>query len=287
MSRDADLSAEHGEVANRRASRNSDLRDQQRALADLHVVGNLNEVVDFRSRADERSFETRPVYACVRADFNVVFHDHLADLRHFDMLAVNEDVSVAVRADNRPRLQADALAELAVVHDDRRREEEGVFADFRESADVVVALQDRAVADNRALANRDVGADEHVFADKRLGVYCGGRVDSRLGLGPESLLHDFAELGKLYRRVVHAHDCRALGERAVVVAGQENRARLCGGHFVGVFFVAEESQVGRLRLFEACDSRNFGVRIARNFGVCEELDDFFYGIFLVHCLSLL
>ena len=52
VSRNPDLSSENGVVAYFRAPRNPDLRDKQRALSDFHVVRYLDEVVNFRARAD-------------------------------------------------------------------------------------------------------------------------------------------------------------------------------------------------------------------------------------------
>ena len=205
------------------------------------------------------------------------------------MHAVDELVSVSVRADDRPRLESRALAEFAVVHNDACWHKKCVLADFRESAYVVVALQNRAVGDFRALANRDVRADEYVFADFRGRVDCRARVDCGLDFGPQSFFDERADFREFGGGVVDPHYRGFGGNLPFIVAGQEDCARLGLGYEVGVF-VAQKSQVGRLCAVDCGDCRQFHARVSANFGFVEEFYYFAEGIFHIifyrYCIRL-
>ncbi len=79
----SDLSADNAVVFDYRAAGNSGLRSNHDALADLDVMSDLDEIIDFRSRADARFAERAAVDAGICADFDPVFDNDRADLRKF------------------------------------------------------------------------------------------------------------------------------------------------------------------------------------------------------------
>ena len=58
----------------------------------------------------------RAINGGIRADLDVVVNDHVADLEHFAVPALVEDVAVAVRADDRAGVDGDAVADLRARH---------------------------------------------------------------------------------------------------------------------------------------------------------------------------
>src|SRR5207237_10785352 len=112
MAADADLAREHDVIAQLRAARDADLRDNQAMFADLDVVRDLHEVVNLRAPADFGCAERAAIHGHVRADLNVVADDDVADLRHLAVKAPVQHIAVTVRADDRAGVDADALADF-------------------------------------------------------------------------------------------------------------------------------------------------------------------------------
>src|SRR5204862_2784357 len=123
---------DHHVVFDRRAAGDADLRGEQHAAPDRHAVGDVHEVVDLGAGADARFADGRPIDGRIRADLNVVFDDYQGRLRNLEVRAV--------------RLP---------------REPESVAAEH----DAVV--QNHAVSDNDAVANRGVRVHDAVVADAR------------------------------------------------------------------------------------------------------------------------
>ena len=81
-------------------------------LANLDVVRDLHEVVNFSALADDRRAECGAIHGRVRADFHIVADDDIAHLRHFAVKAGIKNVTEAVRADHRAGMNAHTLADL-------------------------------------------------------------------------------------------------------------------------------------------------------------------------------
>src|SRR5438309_1658273 len=113
MSADARLSGKHNVIAQPGTSRDTRLPDDQTMLADLHVVRDLDEVVDLCSFADDRRPQCAPIDGHTRADLHVIADDDIADLWHFAMDAVVQHVAVTVRTDDGTGVDTDAVADLS------------------------------------------------------------------------------------------------------------------------------------------------------------------------------
>ena len=97
---DADLPSEDNVVAQLRAARNARLGNDEAVFPDNDVVPDLHQVVYFGSLADDSRPERAAINGHVRADFDVVAKDDLADLRHLAVNAPIENVAEAIRADD-------------------------------------------------------------------------------------------------------------------------------------------------------------------------------------------
>ena len=100
--RDADLSREETVVPHLRSACDACLGRGNGILADLHVVADLDQVVEFHAPADDRRVGLGPVDAGVGADFHVVFDDDVAQLRNLVEAACGiGNEAEAVGADHR------------------------------------------------------------------------------------------------------------------------------------------------------------------------------------------
>jgi hypothetical protein len=84
----ADLSADHHSFAQLGTSCYGRLSGDDRILANIHVVGDLDEVIQFGSFADDGAAHGSAVDAAVRTDLDVVFNDYVSGLGYFGVGAV-------------------------------------------------------------------------------------------------------------------------------------------------------------------------------------------------------
>ena len=111
MAGQAGLAAEGGEIADHGRARNAALRHQHAMAADDDVVGDLNQVVDLGSLADDRVAVGAAVDRRPGADLDVVLDDDAADLRHLEVPARPEREAEAVLADMDAGMDDDAVAD--------------------------------------------------------------------------------------------------------------------------------------------------------------------------------
>ena len=69
-------------------------------------MGNLDQVIDFRTAADDRLAEASPVDGRVGADIHIVFEDNITNLRDAVNLAAGGFVAEAIRAHDHAGLEA-------------------------------------------------------------------------------------------------------------------------------------------------------------------------------------
>src|SRR6516162_1821897 len=145
MVSDADLTGEHGEVADRNAARYADLRDNQAMAADRAVVSDLHEIVDLGAFADHRIAGSAAVDSSVRTDLDVVLDDDAPGLRDFLVTLRRRQIAEAVLPDADTRMDDDPVADQG-MHD------RGAWTDCAVAADADARSNDRASADHRASA---------------------------------------------------------------------------------------------------------------------------------------
>ena len=76
-------SSEYHKILNRRAAGDAYLGAKNAMLSDLHIVADLNVVVDFRSFANPRWPESTPIDGRIGPDLYIRFDFHPYDLRFF------------------------------------------------------------------------------------------------------------------------------------------------------------------------------------------------------------
>ncbi len=85
MSRQTRLAADNDKVLYSRAPRNTHLGTDNAVPPDLHVAGDLNQIIDLRTIAHRRFAETRPVEGRIGADLDIIANHHRADFRNLRM----------------------------------------------------------------------------------------------------------------------------------------------------------------------------------------------------------
>src|SRR4029077_403497 len=80
---EAALTANHDTVAKLGAAGDADLGYEDTTAPDLHVVPDLNQIINHRAGADDRIRAGTPVDRGIGADFHVILDDDPAELRHF------------------------------------------------------------------------------------------------------------------------------------------------------------------------------------------------------------
>ena len=128
--------------------------------------------------ANDRRPKRAPVNRHVGPDFHVVVDDDQADLRHFAMDARVKHVAESIRADHRPGMNADALANLGQRIKNDPGKQIRLRADDAMFAKVVAALQNGARPDLNFFANVTKRADMRRRVNLRRRRDDRGRVDA-------------------------------------------------------------------------------------------------------------
>src|SRR5207237_360552 len=97
---DSGLARQDRPVANCYRTCNSDLCHQQAFLANAHVVGDVNEVVDLSSVANDGVVDAAAVDGGVGANLDVVTDDTAADVRNLLVRAIPKHVPEPVTSDS-------------------------------------------------------------------------------------------------------------------------------------------------------------------------------------------
>ena len=240
---DAGLSAENDVAACFCRTSNARLRDDDVVLAENDVVADLNEVINFGAGRDAGRFKTGPVDGGVRADFDVIFDDHDAELLEFGVLALRVGgVAEAAGADDGAGLKDDAVADLAPFADRDMGMENAMGADLHAGADRNERIQLGVIADHGILVDDDIRADLDVFTDFGCRVDYSGRMDAgkagRVCGGVKKKLND---LLKGARGVVRKQDGFSLG--SVNLGRHADEPGLGLQHGFAVFQIGEERSV--------------------------------------------
>ena len=79
------LTAKHNHVAKPGASGNTNLRNDEASLPDMHVMSDLDQIINLGSGTDISIRPAAPVDGTVGADLDIVLDDHPAQLRNLFM----------------------------------------------------------------------------------------------------------------------------------------------------------------------------------------------------------
>ena len=246
MAADAHLPGHDHIVFDDRTAGQTDLRCQEHAPADGHAVRDLHQVVDFGARANARFADRGPIDRRVRANFDVIFDDHVGVLGDLQVAAVGLlREAEPVAAEHRAVLEDDAVANGHAFANGHVRVEHAVFANARASANDHVRIDDRAGADGRARADHDKWTDRHVGAERNIRGHGAQRIDAP---GRRAVLHEQAHRAREGRigivRVQRGAPCRRT--RLFAHRRRQNHGRrACRRELREVLAVRDKRQVAR------------------------------------------
>src|SRR5450432_1773898 len=100
MSYDPHLSAEHTILPHLSRSCHHAMRRKIGVLSDLYIVGDMDQVVEFYSFAQDRRTKRSPVNGAIGADLHIIFYQHIPDLGYFFNIVFGVEAK-AITADHR------------------------------------------------------------------------------------------------------------------------------------------------------------------------------------------
>src|SRR5262249_39744797 len=140
---DTGLTADHYSLADSHTPGNSRLRRYYCVFADYHVMRDLHQIINFRSRLNPGSTKTRSIDGRVRTDFHVVVDLDNSDLRHFLLTLRCHFEAEPVCADDHSTVQNYPGAEPAPFPDNDSRIDDAAFSDRDVVSDVATSADDR------------------------------------------------------------------------------------------------------------------------------------------------
>src|SRR5262245_46938887 len=173
MVAETNLTSNHAIIFNRNAAANAGLRRDHDSLSDITVVPDVDHVVQLGAFSDSGPSERPAIDRCVGAQLNIIFDYHRSDLRKLVITHVTPNIAKAVGSDDYSSMQDHAMANRHAVLQKNVRMNDTVVTDGYVIADFSTGADLSPIADNRAFAYANKGADENVFTD--LGVSCDDR----------------------------------------------------------------------------------------------------------------
>src|SRR5881628_3128578 len=239
---DPDLPGQHHAASDARAAGDADLGDEDRVLADLHVVSELHEIVELGAAADDRVAEGRAVDRTVGADLHVVLDDDAARLWNLAMLRAVEGEAEPVGADDRAGMHEHAPSEPRAGEQRHVRGQHAALADLHPRADVAERADAHARPDPRARLDHGQRTDGRRRIDPRVGGDDGARVhagnERRRGIEEQEqvdhrlLRRGHAQDGRRQTGHPRAGDegagARGLGGGAITAVGEKGHVRGAG-----------------------------------------------------------
>src|SRR5262245_59012072 len=200
----ADLASDQAIRPDRGAAGNSGLSRDHCIFADLDVVGDLDEIIELHAPADDCRLEGSPIDAGICPDLNIVFDDHLADLRELDVALTVPDKPETIRANHGARMDDDPVSDFDVLIYNDSRMQRAAVADLTAFSDVATGLDRRLISYHGAGFNDGARSDFHALADRCIGSHCCARMNAPIV------------------RIVRQQPCRRLGEGELRVLYQND-----------------------------------------------------------------
>ena len=160
----AGLPSDHDPLTDRRTTRDAHLGDDDPVFSHGHVMGDLDQVVDFCALPDECGSERGPVDSHVGSDFDVIFNDDDASLWNFMMTAFVLNVSESVTSNHGSGVDNDPGAYPASVLNTHVRMKYGILTDGDAFSQKDTGVEGDPIPESRMMANGDKRSDGRVAA---------------------------------------------------------------------------------------------------------------------------
>ena len=271
----AHLATNHASGSDFGGSSNTSLCCNDSGFPNDHVVGDLDQIVQFAALLDQGAPKGCPVNGGVGADVAEVFNDDVASLRDFGVRAIlNRSEAKTVASNHRAALQDTLVANHTTVKHTGVAVQDSVRANAHPPANVNMRMQFGAVPNHCALFHNNSRSDVASFADFGIAVYMCSDMDAFLPLqkgiirfqevGECAVGVFHTEQGQFRRKSLRGHKvvfdnddtCLRCEDEALVfrVGNEGNRPRTCRFNFcetldahVGIASDASAEQDGQFR----------------------------------------
>ena len=151
----------------------------------LHVVADVNQIVELGPAANPGFFERPAVDGGVGSHLNIVLNDQRTLLGKLGVLPGRAiaDIAEAIGSQHRPGVDHHPVSERGARVDDHPGVDVAIAADSHAGADHRSAVDDGPGADTGSLLDRGVGADRDTRRNLHAGRKHRRRVDGRRGRG--------------------------------------------------------------------------------------------------------
>ncbi len=122
-------------IADFRAAGDADLGTNDAMFSNHDVVGDHDEIVYLGSLANDGAPKARAIHRGVCANFNIILHDHTANLRNFMMAPIPRVITKTIPPDHRAAVKNDAISQFAMFPDNNPRVQKAVFANRNSASD--------------------------------------------------------------------------------------------------------------------------------------------------------
>src|SRR4051794_5854539 len=224
------------------ATGNSCLRDHNAAGTKVHVVPDLNQIIDHGAAANDRVRTSAAIDRGVRTDLHVVFDDHSAELRNPHKTGRIHGKTETILPDPYPGIDADPVADQTMA-------ERGAGPDHSVIANHDLVIDHRIRGNPATPTDLHAGTDNHAGSDFGSLADSGCQVDHRCGssagpwrrLGIECLSgQSVGFVGRSGQQQRHAGRCPMSQIRM-----DKTGASLTGGEGIDIFPVVEKTDLRR------------------------------------------
>ena len=221
------LRSNDGVIAHLHAASKPNLTHDQAVLTNLHIVGNVHQIVDLAPLANDGWSKGTAVNGGIGTNLHIVMNDDDPHLQHLAMVTFVKDIAIAVGANHCSGMNADAASHLASWIDHHVGMEPRVIANNAVRTDVHRAQQRAALADGGPRADYAIRPDVRGSINLRRGINHCGWVD------PGSMLNGWM---KERQQACHgdsriSHTDHYFGRRLHFTRNQDGRSTTAFGGF--------------------------------------------------------
>jgi len=141
-----------------------------RMFADSHIVGNLDEVINFRAALNDRLAQSRAIYCGIRANLNVIFHHDNAHLWNLDAILTAAGIAEAIAANHRTGMHDHAITHTASVPNYHVGMKYAIGSNLNSLPNIYTGVKHRVAADPSLSTYKNIRENCNPFLDKRRGV---------------------------------------------------------------------------------------------------------------------
>jgi hypothetical protein len=181
-----DLASEDDVLLDGNTTGESSLCGDYNVLADLAIVSDVYQVVDFCAAADARDVESSAIDGGVGSDFDIVFNFEASDLREFFVMAGCwiADVAKAVAAKHGAGMDDDAISQLHARIKRGAGIQIAIASNDYAGTNHTARSYPRAFPDVDVFTDHDSLVDGHTVGQLHLMVYDSAGVNARRTLYP-------------------------------------------------------------------------------------------------------